>query len=402
MFSSAGPVRYSCLNSIIVALNETSDGKSWYTSTKELQLTSLEFCIACRNHQTLHLKVDSKTPRRLLAAADAPPPHPKGLCGTRVPRLRARRVTWDIPTAAELRNPIYSMMDADSLEFVRAFEDSLEAVAWPRRLKTVEFSDNSPFNQLVGLGEWPASLDRLVFGRKFNQPIESVELPASLQQLSFGLKFDQPIERAKFPESLRQLKFHDKSLFDQPIAGVVWPDTLEQLTFGLFFNQPIEWCTFPASLEELSFGAFFRQPIEDVTWPDSLQRLALGCVFDRPVDNVRWPASLQEVCFGMHLEVLGDVVVMSKFNRPIGASAWPESMRRLTLGQNFRQSLQELGTWMPNLETFHLLDHIHGSGTEDSLLRGIEWPKGLRQLAVCRLSSLAGVVIPSNVEVLRL
>ncbi|CAN0559903.1 unnamed protein product [Ectocarpus sp. 12 AP-2014] len=59
---------------------------------------------------------------------------------------------------------------------------------------------------------------------------------------------------------------------------------------------------------------------------------------------------------------------MSKFNRPIGASAWPESMRRRTLGQNFRQSLRDLGTWMPNLETFHLLDYIHGSGTEDSVL----------------------------------
>ncbi|CAB1104348.1 unnamed protein product [Ectocarpus sp. CCAP 1310/34] len=339
MFSSSGPARDSCLNAIIVALNETSDGKSWYTSTKERQLASLEFCIACRNHQTLDLKVDSRTPRRLLAAADAPPPHPKRLCGTRVPRLRARRVTWDIPTAAGLRNSIYSMMDADSLEFVRAFEDSLEAVAWPRRLKTVEVS---------GIAE--------------------------------------------------VAKFHDKSLFDQPIAGVVWPDTLEQLTFGLFLNQPIEWCTFPASLEELSFGAFFRQPMEDVTWPASLNRLDLGCVFNRPVDNVKWPASLAEVCFGVRQEVLGDVVVTSKFNRPIGASAWPKAMHRLTLGQNFRQSLQELGTWMPNLETFHLLHHIHDSGTEDSFLRGIEWPKGLRQLAVCRLSSLAGVVIPSTVE----
>ncbi|CAN0304657.1 unnamed protein product, partial [Ectocarpus fasciculatus] len=35
---SAGPSRNSCLKAISVALNETCDGKRWYTSTKELQL----------------------------------------------------------------------------------------------------------------------------------------------------------------------------------------------------------------------------------------------------------------------------------------------------------------------------------------------------------------------------
>ncbi|CAM9581862.1 unnamed protein product, partial [Ectocarpus sp. 12 AP-2014] len=95
-----GPRRNSCLKALTVALNETCNGKSWYTSTKELQLASLELCMTCRHHQTLHLTVDAHTPRRLLAAADAPSPHPKRLCGTRVPRLRARRVTWNVPTAS--------------------------------------------------------------------------------------------------------------------------------------------------------------------------------------------------------------------------------------------------------------------------------------------------------------
>ncbi|CAM9816795.1 unnamed protein product, partial [Ectocarpus fasciculatus] len=97
--STRGPTSDLCLKALMVALSETCDGNSWYTSTKELQLASLEFCTTCRNYPTLHLTVDAHTPRRLLAAADAPSPHPKRLCGTRVPRLRARSVTWDMPTA---------------------------------------------------------------------------------------------------------------------------------------------------------------------------------------------------------------------------------------------------------------------------------------------------------------
>ncbi|CAN0225618.1 unnamed protein product [Ectocarpus sp. 8 AP-2014] len=129
--TAPGPGRSSCLNAIVVALNETCDGKSWYTSTKELQLASLGFCTACRNHQTVHLKVDVHIPRRLLAAADAPPPLPKRLCRTRVPRLKTRRVTWNMPTAAALRNPVFAMTDVEYLEFGGDFGGSLEAVAWP-------------------------------------------------------------------------------------------------------------------------------------------------------------------------------------------------------------------------------------------------------------------------------
>ncbi|CAM9963726.1 unnamed protein product, partial [Ectocarpus fasciculatus] len=40
--TTPGPSRNSCLKAISVALNETCDGKRWYTSTKELQLASLE------------------------------------------------------------------------------------------------------------------------------------------------------------------------------------------------------------------------------------------------------------------------------------------------------------------------------------------------------------------------
>ncbi|CAM9470004.1 unnamed protein product, partial [Ectocarpus sp. 12 AP-2014] len=271
-----GPSRSSCLDAIVVALDETYDGTSWYTSTKELQLASLEFCEACRNHQTLHLKVDPHTPRSLLAAADAPPPHPNRLCPTRVPRLRARRVTWNMPTAAELNVPLLVMAEVVRLEFGHRFNGSLDVVAWPCRLETVEFCRRSTFDQ----------------------PVEQVAWPVSMQKLTFGALFDQPIEAASFPASLKQLAFGANSLFNQPVGRMEWPTSLQKLTFGQCFDRPVEEVVWPASLLQLTFGNEFNQPVEGTSWPDSLQTLVFGERFNQPVDNVRWPSSLQEVAFG--------------------------------------------------------------------------------------------------------
>ncbi|CAN0362701.1 unnamed protein product [Ectocarpus sp. 12 AP-2014] len=421
----AEPTGGSCLEALIVAFNETCDGKSWYTSTKELQLASLEFCIACRNNPTVHMNVDERIPRRLLAAADAPPPHPKRLCQTRVPRLQARGVTWNMPTAAELRNPIFAMKDIDFLKFGDAFNDSLKAVEWPHRLETLEFGVN--FNNPIEEVEWPPSLRHLKFGLRFNQPIQWVRLPASLlqlvltgafnhpiedvawpsalRQLEFGQRFNQPIQRVRFPASLLQLFFGGD--FNHPIEEVAWPSALRQLEFGFSFNQPIQLATFPASLHQLIFAGGFNQPIEDVLWPACLQGLAFGTCFNQPVDNVRWPVSLQEVAFGWCSELQrNDVLMYSKFNQRIGRSVWPASLRRLTVGGEFRQSLQGLGTWMPKLEALRVLDWEYDPHfntfiypQNGSLLHGIEWPKGLRELTVLEQSSLDGVAIPSTVKV---
>ncbi|CAM9852451.1 unnamed protein product [Ectocarpus sp. 8 AP-2014] len=420
--TTPGPDRKSWLNAFIVGLDETCDGKSWYTSTKELQLASIELCVACRKHQTPHLIVDTEIPRRLLAAADAPPSQPKRLFRTRVPRLRARRVTWDMPTAAELRKPIFAMTDLDCLEFGDDFEGGLEAVAWPQRLKTIEFVATSGFNKRIDLVQWPPSLQRLEFGGSFFQPIEGAKFPPSLQDLTFFAGFNHPIGGAILPSSL--LKLDLGSNFNHPIEDVAWPPSLRQLAFGEDFNQPIELATFPASLKHLIFDAFsefdqpirrvawptsleglafgicFNQPIEGVVWPDSLQRLCFGICFDQPIDNVKWPASLQELTVGFCLGVAcGGMIMRSEFNQRIGSSAWPASLRRLTLGHKFRQSLQGLGTWTPNLESLRLLDWDNNS-QNDSLLRRIEWPKGLLQLTVFKDSSLEDVEIPATVEVL--
>ncbi|CAM9635072.1 unnamed protein product [Ectocarpus sp. 4 AP-2014] len=395
---SAGPTRDFCLDAVLISLNRMCDGKSWYTSTKELQLASLEFCIACRSYRAIHLTVGAQIPRRLLAAVDAPSPHPHRLCWTRVPRLRVRRVTWNMRTAAMLRTPIFAISEVDCLEFGFAFKGSLEAVAWPRRLKAIKFGHCCWFNMPINLVEWPASLQRLAFGKAFNQPIERANFPASLQELAFGENFMHPIKDVPWPPSLQRLSFG--VFFDQPIEEVVWPTSLKQLSIDAlgWFNMPIQRAAFPASLEQLALGGSFNQPIEGVVWPDSLQKLDFGPYFNRPIDNVRWPASLQELTIG-RWDDLGDtsMLMFSNFNQRIDGCVWPASMRRLTLGGAFRQSLQGLGTWMPNLETLGLFDRL----SDDSLLRGIEWPKSLRHLTVFRESSLDGVVIPSTVHVYR-
>ncbi|CAN0283519.1 unnamed protein product [Ectocarpus fasciculatus] len=257
-------------------------------------------------------------------------------------------------TAAELRNPIFAMTDVDYLEFGVSFKGSLDPVAWPRRLKTIKFWELSRFNQPIHMVEWPASLQQLFFGERFNQPVEHVQFPASLKQLIL------------------------RGRFNQPIAGSV----------------------LPASLLELHLEGDFNQPIEGVAWPDSIQNLVFGHDFNQSIANVRWPASLQEISFGWRLDPLDtSFIECAAFNQSVGSSVWPASLRRLTLGGDFRQSLQGLGTWMPNLEALRLFDWSPNSHNEHPL-RDVEWPKALRELTVFGGWSLGEVEIPSTIYVL--
>lgn len=63
-----------CLDAFIVALSQACEGngKHWYTSTLQLQLTSLELCSACRSVPTLDVKVNGDSPRGLWALKKKP------------------------------------------------------------------------------------------------------------------------------------------------------------------------------------------------------------------------------------------------------------------------------------------------------------------------------------------
>lgn len=260
---SSGSARNLIVDVFMVALNQARDEESWYTSTKELQLASLEFCAACRSVATLALIVDGRVPRSLLATDSALlPPDRKRSCSSRVPRLRARRVRWNLPTAAELTRPIHSVAGATELDFGYGFVDSLEGVVWPRRLKKIRFHRTSVLYLPPSGVTWPTSLEQLRFGAAFNQPLCRVRWSTSLQELTFGENFDQSIEKN------------------------AWPPNLLRIRFGFAFNQPIEAVTWPNSLKQLWLGGRFVQPVEDVKWPAALQELTFGDSFNRSIAGV--------------------------------------------------------------------------------------------------------------------
>lgn len=170
--------------------------------------------------------VDDHTPPQLLAAADAPPPGPEDGVSTRVPRLRARSVSWERDLLPDLGRPLYAMADVEVL-YVLRYSHSMEDVVWPRGLRELYLD---LYDLPATSVSWPPSLEQLKFGPSFNQPIEGVSWPRSLQHLKFGSGFNQPIGSVTWPESLRKLEFG--KFFTQPIAKVKWPASLQDISIG--------------------------------------------------------------------------------------------------------------------------------------------------------------------------
>ncbi len=209
-----------------MALNQPWDRKKlqsqqWFASTKELQLVSVLFCAACRVIPTLHLRVDCTTPDRLLASSEevaaagaaatlasveegapaaaavaAAAPAAGGRAAAipplrRVPRLRARSVTWELPTAEKLSKPLYALATAEVLKFETCFNGSLQGVSWPPRVRDLSFGRR--FNQPINGVVFPDSLETLVFGQCFNKAVAEVSWPASLREISFGYYFNRSV-----------------------------------------------------------------------------------------------------------------------------------------------------------------------------------------------------------------
>ncbi|CAN0044122.1 unnamed protein product, partial [Scytosiphon promiscuus] len=495
-----------CVDVVTVALYQMCGEDSWYTSSKELQLASLQVCAACRSFTTLNLTVEHDASRNVLEPKWLPSLSRERMPSSRVPQLRPRRLTWNFATTEGVKpsmsyalteaiamkyghdivdlDDIYHFTDEPTPSFeLRALSDGwrvgvgsaiwvrlpppMEQVIFPASLQELTFG--CYFNQRIDRVVWPASLKQLTFGRIFNQPIEKVVWPTSLQQLTFGNRFNYPIQRTQWPASLRRLEFG--YFFDQAVEGVAWPDSLRQLSFGdsfnkplegavmpvsltdftlgAYFNQPIERVTWPKAIGALSFGDDFNHPIEGVTWPDSIRELSFGDDFNHPIEGVKWPDSITELSFGDDFnhpiegvtwpDSITELSFRMEFNQPIegviwpssitnisfGAefnqpvegvtwpaglealslgvdfddrsssfhlfelgtfdqqidrARWPTSLRRLEIGGIFRQSLQELGKWMPNLEELRVV--VVNAGGYRALLGGIKWPKRLSKLAV--------------------
>ncbi|CAN0033793.1 unnamed protein product [Scytosiphon promiscuus] len=399
-----GSAESRCLEALVVAVHQASEIRRWYTVTNELQVASLQLCEACRGAQTAHLRVDGGIPASLLAAVDTPHAKPEGGVSSRVPRLRARRVRWLLPSLSLLCNATYTFAQLEELYIGDTFDRSLVPQAWPCRLTKIQFGVRSRFNQPIVEVVWPASLQKLSFGRRFNQPVEGVVWPASLEKLRFWDDFNQPIRDVWWPPSLQQLTFGYE--FNRPIDGVVWPSSMLELNFLGKFNQPIDGVKWPIGLRLLTFGHAFNQLVQGITWPTSLRQLTFGFMFNRAITGVTWPTSLQQLTFGRHFNqpidgvmwppALEDLTFGENFNQPIQDVRWP-SLRRLRLTGKFRQPLRNLGTVTPLLERFTL--HFGFELTPYRLLHGIEWPGGLTHLAVNKSAHLDGISIPSSVSV---
>lgn len=170
----SGVIHNRFLDVITVALNQMRGGEEWYTSTAQLQLASFEFCAACRSVTTLALTVDWYNVRSLVDSIDSAPSDQKRKRVSGVPRLRARRVKWNLRSAVELRHTIYASADASIVEIGDDFEGRLQRIVWPHRLQTLEFGSESRFNDRIDGVAWPASFQRITSRGCFNQTLHGV------------------------------------------------------------------------------------------------------------------------------------------------------------------------------------------------------------------------------------
>lgn len=365
-----------------MAVNQAFDMRQWYTSTKHLQVACWQLCEVCRRANTLHLRVGYGFPTSLLAGMDGVNANPQGgVVASRVPRVRARGVTWVLPSADLLSNPFDAIAEVEELRFCDAFDGSLRIQAWPHRLRTMEFGVGSRFNQPIVGVVWPVLLQVLKFGCSFNQPIEQVVWPNCLQQLTFWQNFNQPIERVQWPSALQHLTLGWD--FNQPVGGVTWPASLQVLTFRNAFDQPIESVVWPASLQEMNFGAYFNRPIEGVTWPSSLRRLVFKGKFNQPIEGVIWPPLLQELTPGggfnqpikdvMWSTALQQLTFGLLFNQPIQGTVWPTSLQILTFGFSFNQPIDNV-TWPMSLR------QLTFGRSFNHRIDGATWPRSLEEL----------------------
>lgn len=203
------------LDAVTIALNQACEGgnKSWYVSTLELQLVSLEFCRACRSVPILHVRVEDATPRSLWSTEPVTHTNTRSwkLRNSRVPTVCARSLSWAVLTRA-IAMELWVWLKCLRLGGSFAVAD-LGSVIWPRGIKELAF--DTDVDTPAEAVSWPSSLEHITFGGSFNKPIVGVAWPAPMKSISFG------------------------DHFDQPIAGVVWLAPLQHLSFGRNFNQPI-------------------------------------------------------------------------------------------------------------------------------------------------------------------
>lgn len=155
------------LDALAIALDQAHQGgsKRWYASTLDLQLASLELCVARRAVSMLHVHIKGDAPRSLwypsTLTANPTPNKSKYPKPRQIPLVEAVSITCSVRSV---------------------LLDKVQVKSWMVRVEELKFCDK--FNQPIAGIVWPPSLQQF-FGCDFNQPISGVLWPASLQHLLF-------------------------------------------------------------------------------------------------------------------------------------------------------------------------------------------------------------------------
>ncbi|CAM9331965.1 unnamed protein product, partial [Scytosiphon promiscuus] len=396
-----------CLDAFRIVLNDhDASEKRWFVSTVNLQMASVQFCVACRLARVYHVRIaafspwiverDHKWEERHGGGGDGASEVPRlrdAASGSnvlshhrdhslRIPRLCLRRMTWELSTftsdrqlaasmqrlamvgdefGADVREAMFPPL-TQRLTFGRDFNRAI------RSLSRGGCNDQTLSTALRGIAPPPASsLLELSFGSYFNEELdESVLLPSSIRRLTFGSGFNRPIDRIKWPPAIRDLVFGWR--FNQDVQGVSFPSSLETLEFGFSFNQPVRGVCWPASLRQLSFGDMFSQDIGgDGTagdWPEPLERLTFGDSFN--------PSNTAPIALPKRLVSLA---LGNGFNQPVDTISWPDSLRELQMGDSFNQPINRV-RWPASLK--RLTFGAGGSFNQD--IDTVRWPQSLEVL----------------------
>ncbi|CAM9108795.1 unnamed protein product, partial [Scytosiphon promiscuus] len=117
------------LDALTVAIDQHSP-EGWYVSTLQLQLASMQLCLACRRFSTLEVRVEEGTPSCVWARST-----PLSEQGSRVPPLRAVGLTWELDYFLIETARTELTKNLQRLELYSPFLSSVEGMIWPSRLK---------------------------------------------------------------------------------------------------------------------------------------------------------------------------------------------------------------------------------------------------------------------------
>eukprot|EP00903_Cladosiphon_okamuranus_P013973 g12994.t1 len=309
--------------------------------------------------------------------------------------------------------------------------------ALPARLKTLVLGDD--YDQPMGGGELPDSLEKLVIGESFSF-VASVRWPAGLKRLELSCRWGggggvgggggnrAPPNWVTLPPRLEYLDVGDG--FNSPLDNIAFSASLKVLVLGAAFDHPIDHTgidllaeineaqsrglrqrrppssnlkealdhrpapILPDGLEELRIGKAFNRDIETARLPNRLKRLvfSLDSQFDRPVASVVWPAGLEELRFGNCFDQRVEAGGGGGFEGDGGggfddggggggvdhdsALMLPAGLRELSFGWSFSHSLQ--GLVLPR----GLRRLSFAPRYPMSHVRGLEWPPSLQCIVV--------------------